>query len=138
MKKKKGLLAEFRDFISRGNVLDLAIGVIMGAAFTAIVNSLVKEIITPILSIFIGGINFESLKIVLSPAQGDIEESAIHYGLFIQQVITFLMTAFVIFFLLKAISKLQKKKDEPVPDPKPAEPSEEVLLLREIRDGLKK
>lgn len=132
-KKRKGFLKEFKEFVSRGSVIDLAVGVIMGSAFTAIVNSLVKEIIMPVFSIIVGGYDLESLKIVLKPAAGELGEVAIKYGLFIQQIFSFLLIALVIFIMLKLINRLRKPKEEPKEPPVP----EDILLLREIRDSLK-
>ena len=111
MEKKKGFIAEFKEFISRGNVVDLAVGVIMGSSFTAIVTSLVNDIIMPIIGLFLGGLNFTELKYVITPATGDMAEAAIYYGNFIQCVVNFLLVAFVIFIVIKAInfkSKLVK------------------------------
>ena len=140
MAKKNGIIKEFSDFISRGNVMDLAVGVIIGGAFTAIVNSVVNDIIGPIIGKIIGGIDLaNALKVVLTPAAGDAAEVAIRFGALLQSVITFLMTALAVFLLVKGINVLHKKKEEaPSPAPEPPKPSEEVLLLREIRDSLKK
>ena len=144
MKKTKGIIAEFKEFISRGSVIDLAVGVIMGTAFTAIVNSLVNDIVMPFIGWLIGGINFSEYKLVLDLPEKlkvlDIipEPATIAYGAFIQNVINFLLVALVIFLMVKIINKLHKKKEEePAPEVEP-EPSEEVLLLREIRDLLDK
>jgi len=138
MEKTKGFIAEFKQFISRGNVIDLAVGVIIGSAFTAIVNSLVKDLVMPVVGILFGGLNFTELKYVITPAVGDIPEAAIYYGNFIQNVVNFLLVAFVVFCAVKAINKLHRKKEEPVEEA-PAEPvvPEDVQLLREIRDLLK-
>ena len=136
---KKGgkLIAEFKEFISRGSVVDLAVGVIVGGAFTSIVNSLVDDIIMPIIGIITGGINFSSLKFTIKLPEElvDVEPATINYGLFIQNVINFLLTALVIFFLVKGINAFRKKKEEPAPPP---EPSDEVKLLTEIRDLMEK
>lgn len=126
----KKFFAEFKAFIARGNVMDMAVGIIVGSAFTAIVNSLVTDVFTPIIGIITGGINFASLSFGLGGAQ-------IAYGSFIQAIINFLIVAFVIFCLIKAINLLHRK-EEAKEEEKPAEPSEEILLLREIRDNLKK
>jgi large conductance mechanosensitive channel len=138
----KKFFEEFKVFISRGNVIDLAVGMIVGSAFTSIVNSLVKDVVMPFVSIIIGGISFADLKYVITPAEGDVAECAILYGNFIQQIVNFLIIALVVFSLVKAINtmraKLEKKEEEPAPEPEPEEPSEEILLLREIRDSLKK
>ena len=133
-------MAEFKTFISRGNVIDLAVGVIIGGAFTSIVNSLVKDIVMPIIGLLFGGIDFTGLKYIITPAEGDVAEAAIYYGNFIQSVVNFLLVAFVIFMVVKAINSLHRKKEEEVPEeePAPEEPSEDILLLREIRDLLQK
>ena len=140
MEKKKGIVKEFTDFISRGNVMDLAVGVIIGGAFTAIVNSFVNDIISPLLGKLIGGIDLsDALKVVLTAAEGDTAEVAIRFGALLQAVVTFLLTALAVFLLVKGINALHRKKEEaPAPVPEPPKPSEEVLLLREIRDSLKK
>ena len=137
-KEKKGgkLIQEFKEFISRGSVLDLAVGVIIGGAFTAIVTSLVDDIIMPIVGLITGGIDFSSLAftVKLPEELGDVAPASINYGLFIQNIINFLLTALVIFLLVKGINSFRRKKEEePAPDP---EPSEEVKLLTEIRDSL--
>lgn len=136
MENAKGFIEEFKEFISRGNVIELAVGIIIGSAFTAIVNSIVNDLIMPIIGVIMGGVNFNSLKIVLKEATFTTEEVAIFYGSFIQSVINFLIIAFVIFMVVKALNKF--KKQEEVAEEAPSEPAEEVLLLREIRDSLKK
>lgn len=108
----KNFVKEFKEFITKGNVLDLAIGVIIGGAFTAIVTSLVNDIITPLLGIITGGIDFSDLKIQLG------EESYLMYGSFISAVINFLIIAFIIFLFIKAINKFKKKKEEAPAAPK--------------------
>jgi large conductance mechanosensitive channel len=142
------MLKEFRDFAMRGNVLDLAVGVIIGAAFGTIVSSLVDNVIMPPIGMLIGGIDFSSLKWVIQNAkeavgvegapgfQAAIPEVAIGYGLFINAVIKFIIVAFAIFLLIKAVNKLLVKKDEA--PPAPAEPTPDQKLLTEIRDLLKK
>ena len=137
-KKGSKLIQEFKEFISRGNVIDLAVGVIVGGAFTSIVNSLVDDIIMPVIGIITGGIDFSSLKftIALPEELVDVAPATINYGLFIQNVINFLLTALVIFFLVKGINAF-RKKEAPAPEPDP-EPSDEVKLLTEIRDALQK
>ena len=134
MEEKKGFIAEFKEFISRGNVIDLAVGVIIGTAFTAIVNSLVDDIVMPIIGYLIGGVSFESFKATL-PAIAGNDPAVIAYGAFIQAVINFLLIALVVFCVIKAINKMQKKKEEE-PAEEPA-PSEELKTLTEIRDLLK-
>lgn len=137
MEKTKGFIAEFKEFISRGSVLDMAVGVVVGGAFTAIVNSLVNDIIMPIVGKIIGGVNFADLKIVLSEAEGEVAEVAICYGNFLQAIVNFLLIALVIFCVVKGINKLHKKEEAPAPEPEPEKPSDEVVLLQEIRDLLK-
>lgn len=129
VKKGGSTLKEFKEFISKGNVFDMAIGVIIGGAFGKIVTSLVDNILMPLIGLLIGGLDFSKLTI-------KVKDAEIGYGLFIQNVVDFLIVALCIFFVVKLMSKFKKKKEEePVA---PAEPSEEVLLLREIRDSLKK
>jgi len=135
----KKFMAEFKEFISRGNVVDMAVGVVVGSAFTAIVNSLVKDVIMPFIGWLIGGVDFSQFKIVLAPAVGETPEVAILYGTFINQIINFLILAFVVFTVVKFINKLHRKKEEePEPEPEaPAEPPVDDQLLTEIRDLLK-
>ncbi len=135
-KKKSSLISEFKTFISRGNVLDMAVGVIIGGAFTSIVSSLVDDIFMPVIGGILSGINFSDLKITIPAALEGMTDVTICYGNFIQAVVTFLLTALAVFLIVKAVNRFRAKKEE-----KPAEPpkpSEEVLLLREIRDSLKK
>lgn len=137
-KKPNKLIAEFKEFISRGSVIDLAVGVIVGGAFTTIVNSLVDDIVMPIISLITGGIDLTSLAftIKLPDELVDVAPATIKYGLFIQNIINFFLIALVIFFMVKAINAFRKKKEE---EPEaPAEPSEEVKLLTEIRDLMAK
>lgn len=139
MKEKHGIIQEFKEFIVRGNVMDLAIGIIMGSAFTAIVSSLVNDILMPALGLILGRVNIEAYKIVLTPASGDVAESAIYYGRFFQRAVDFLLIALVVFLMVKGMNRFRRKKE--TPPARPAEPpkrSEEVLLLEEIRDLLKK
>ena len=135
MDKVKGFFAEFKEFISRGNVIDLAVGVIIGGAFTSIVNSLVKDVIMPFIGWIFGGIDFTSLKYVITPGTEEIPEAAIYYGNFIQNVVNFLLVAFTIFCMVRIINKFRRKKEE-APKAPPA-PSKEEVLLTEIRDLLK-
>ena len=133
--RAKGLVGEFREFISRGNVVDMAVGIIVGSAFTSIVNSLVKDVITPFIAWIIGDTDFTSMSLVLVDAVGDKPGIAIAYGNFIQAVLNFLIMAFVVFCLVKALNRFHKKK-EAAPPPPPG-PSPEEKLLTEIRDLLK-
>ena len=138
----KKFVSEFKEFISRGNVVDLAVGMIVGSAFTAIVSSLVNDVVMPVVGMLFHGIDFTTLRYVITPATEDMAESAIRYGNFIQAVVNFLLVSLVVFTAVRAINRLRRKKeDEPAPAPEPApepEPSEEILLLREIRDLMKK
>lgn len=125
------MIKEFKDFITKGNVMDMAVGIIIGAAFTAIVGSLVEDLINPIISLFMGGIDFSGLGVKLS----DGEDGAVFaYGKFIMAVINFLIIAFVVFMLVKAVNAA-KAKEEPAPE-EPKGPSQEDLLA-DIRDLLK-
>ena len=126
------MLKEFKEFALKGNVVDLAVGVIIGGAFGKIVTSLVNDIIMPIIGILLNGVNFTDLKYVIKPASGDIPESAILYGSFIQNIVDFLIIAFCIFLMVKAMNSLKKKEDKK--EEKTAEPTEEVVLLKEKRD----
>ncbi len=122
------MLKEFRDFINRGNVIDLAVAVIIGAAFSGIVTSLVNDIVTPIIGVITGGVNFSGLAITVG-------EAVIGYGNFLQAVINFLLIAFVVFLLVRMVNNLRKKEADLPADP-PA-PTTEEKLLTEIRDLLK-
>lgn len=133
-----GMISEFKEFISRGNVVDLATAVVIGAAFGKIVTSMVDGIVMPAIGFLTGGASVSDWKYVLSPASmdaagKDVAEVAIRYGAFIQTVIDFLLIALVIFLVLKAYNRVRK----PV-EVAPAATPEDVLLLREIRDSLKK
>ena len=138
-------LSDFKDFAVKGNVIDMAVGVIIGGAFGKIVTSLVNDVIMPTVGIAIGGLDFKNLKWVLKDAVMDGEtvvspEVAMNYGNFIQNVVDFIIIAFCIFVMIKLIMNLKRKKEEPVQEPVPApepEPSNEEKLLTEIRDLLK-
>lgn len=137
-KKTSGFLAEFKTFIARGNVMDMAVGVIIGGAFGKISTSLVNDIIMPVLSMLTGGISFDDWKIVLKAAAAGADAVSINYGTFLATILDFLIIAFAVFCLIKAINRLHRKKEEaPTPPPAPPEPSAEEKLLTEIRDLLK-
>lgn len=123
------MLKEFKDFISRGNVMDLAVAVVLGAAFGAIVKSLVDDLIMPLLGILLGGIDFTTLTV-------QVGDATLTYGNFIQAIINFLVIAFAIFLVVRSYNRLQKEEEEAAP-PAPPEPSAEEKLLAEIRDLLK-
>ena len=129
------MMKEFKEFALKGNVIDLAVGIIIGGAFGKIVSSLVNDIIMPSIGVLLGGVNFISLKYVITPATGEIAEAAILYGAFIQSIVDFLIIAFSIFMAIKLLSSM-KKKEEKAPEKEP-EPTKEILLLEEIRDLLK-
>jgi large conductance mechanosensitive channel len=133
------LLTEFKEFAARGNVVDLAVGVIIGAAFGKIVTSLVEQIVMPPIGLALGRVDFSELKWVLAPenpATEAIEEVAIQYGAFINTVIQFVIVAFVVFLMVKAINKL-RRAEAAGPDAAPPAPTPSEVLLTEIRDALK-
>ena len=130
----KKFFKDFKEFAMKGNVLDMAVGVIIGAAFGKIVSSLVANIIMPPLGLLIGGVDFKQFKWVLKPAEGDIPAVVMEYGNFIQTVFDFIIVAFAIFIAIKVMNKLYKKKEVEKPAPKP---TNEEVLLTEIRDLLK-
>ncbi len=136
-----GMMTEFREFAMRGNVIDLAVGVVIGGAFGKIVTALVDKVIMPPIGLLIGGVDFSKLVVTLKDASvdaagKDIPAVVLAYGEFINAVIQFVIVAFAIFMVVKAINRLHKKPEEA--PAAPAEPSEDILLLREIRDALKK
>lgn len=135
--KATGFAAEFKKFIARGNVIDLAVGVIIGGAFSAITASLTSDVIMPVVSIFLGGVDFSAMKLVLPNLFGVVTDApnTLNYGNFLNAVINFLIMAFAVFLIVKGINTLHRKK-EVAPPPPPA-PSKEELLLTEIRDLLK-
>ena len=132
------MLKGFKDFLMRGNVVDLAIAVVIGGAFSAVVNSIVNHIIMPVIGWLIADVNFADLKIVLSEAVIENDavvkpEAAIAYGMLIQAIITFLIVGLVLFFIVKGLNKMKKPPEAPKPAAKPAD----VVLLEEIRDLIK-
>ena len=132
------LVAEFKEFIARGNVIDLAVGVIIGAAFSKIVTSLVEQVVMPPIGLLLGGVDFSDLRWVLrreNAATEAVEEVAIQYGAFLNTVIQFLIVAFVIFLFVKVINRL--KRAEAAAPPAPHAPTATEVLLAEIRDALK-
>lgn len=130
----KKIIGEFKEFISRGNVLDLAVGVIIGGAFSKIVSSLVNDVFMPLIGVFIGGLDFSSLTI-------KVKDASINYGLFLQNIVDFLLMAICIFIIVKVVNKVRdglENKQEIVEETKEVVKSNEELLLEEIRDLLKK
>lgn len=141
------MLKEFKEFIARGNVVDLAVGVIIGAAFGAITTSLVGDVIMPVVGLLLGGVDFGSLFVVLSnpgsvpvPATPELAKEAgivtLNYGVFINAIINFLIIAFAVFLLVKTVNQMRREQVA-APEP-PAAPPEDIQLLREIRDALKR
>ncbi len=137
------MLKEFKDFAMRGNVVDMAVGIVIGGAFGKIVASFVADVIMPPLGLIIGGVDFTELKITLKDAVVDAagavttEAVAINYGSFVQTAVDFVIIAFAIFMVIKAMNSM-KKKEEAAPPPPPPGPTKEEVLLTEIRDLLKK
>lgn len=129
-----GMIREFREFAIKGNMVDMAVGIIIGGAFGKIVSSLVNDIIMPPLGILIGGVDFSELAVTLKEAQGDAAAVTLKYGAFVQTAIDFLIVAFAIFIAVKAINSLKRNEEKPAASPAP---SKEELLLAEIRDLLK-
>ena len=139
------MFREFKNFIARGNVFDMAVGIIIGAAFTTIVQSLVKDILNPIIGFFTAGIDFSDLYINLSGqdyetliAAQEAGALTVNYGLFINAVINFLLVALVIFMLIKSVNRLKEAAENAPDDPKTPNPPKDIQLLTEIRDLLKK
>ncbi|OGH82758.1 MAG: hypothetical protein A2469_01310 [Candidatus Magasanikbacteria bacterium RIFOXYC2_FULL_40_16] len=126
------MFKEFKEFALKGNVTDMAVGIIIGAGFGKIVTSLVNDVIMPPIGFLLGGINFSKFVITLKKATETSEAITLNYGLFINTVIDFIIVAFVIFIVIKQLNRMKKKEED-----KPVEPTEEILLLREIRDQLK-
>lgn len=138
------MLNEFKNFIARGNVMDMAVGIIIGAAFTAIVTSLVKDLINPIIGIFTGGIDFSAMYFNLSNTEYETLTAAqeagaatLNYGMFINALINFLIIAFVVFMLVKGVNKIKEAAEDPKQVDAPP-PPKDIQLLIEIRDALKK
>lgn len=139
---KSTFLQDFKAFAMRGNVIDMAVGVIIGTAFGKIVSSIVSDLIMPVMGVILGGVNFTDLSITLKEAKvvDGVEQAAVllNYGNFLQATFDFIIIAFSIFVFIRLISKLHRKKEEAPATEEPAKPSEEVVLLMEIRDLLKK
>lgn len=130
------MMSEFKDFAMRGNVVDMAVGIIIGAAFGKIVSSFVADVIMPPIGVLIGGVDFTNLAVTIQDATAEAEAVTIKYGAFIQTVFDFLIVAFAIFMAIKFMNSLKKKEEEA--PAAPPEPSSEEKLLTEIRDLLKK
>lgn len=137
------MIKEFKEFAIKGNMVDLAVAVIIGGAFGKIVDSLVKDMVMPAIGLLLGGVDFKGLFVTLGSAKfatiAEAEKAGaavLKYGAFLQTVVDFLVIALAVFVAIKAINKL--KREEPAPAPAPAAPPEDIVLLREIRDALKK
>jgi large conductance mechanosensitive channel len=131
------MMSEFRDFAMRGNVVDMAVGIVIGAAFGKIVGSFVNDVLMPPIGMLVGGVDFTNLAVTLKEASGDVAAVTLNYGSFIQTVVDFVIIAFAIFMVIKGMNRM-KKKEEAAPPPAPPKPSAEETLLTEIRDLLKK
>jgi large conductance mechanosensitive channel len=129
------MISEFKTFAMRGNVLDMAVGIIIGGAFGKIVSSFVNDVLMPPIGMLIGGVDFTGFKLTLKEAVEGAAAVTLNYGTFIQQVVDFLIVAFAIFLLIRGVNALQRKQAQ-APAPPPA-PPEDVVLLREIRDALR-
>ena len=136
----KTFLEEFKKFALRGNVIDMAIGVVIGSAFSKITSSLVNDVIMPFFALLLGNVNFTDMKLVLKEtvaADGAVTQVTMNYGQFIQNIVDFILIAFVLFLVVKIMNSLKKKEEEaPKPAPEPVK-SDETVLLEEIRDLLK-
>lgn len=131
-----GMLQEFKSFAIKGNMIDMAVGIIIGAAFGKIVSSLVKDVIMPAVGVLVGGVDFSDLAITLQEAKEGVAAVTIKYGAFIQTIIDFMIVAMAIFVAVKVINSMKKKEEEAPSEP--PKPSNEEVLLGEIRDLLKK
>ena len=130
------MMKEFSDFAMRGNVVDMAVGIVIGAAFGKIITAFVGGVLMPPIGLLLGGVDFSDLSIILQEASGDVAAVTLNYGAFIQTVVDFIIIAFAIFMVVKAMNKMKKKEEaKPAAPPKP---SAEETLLTEIRDSLKK
>lgn len=129
------MMSEFKEFAIKGNAVDMAVGIVIGAAFGKIVSSFVSDVIMPPIGLLLGGMDFSKLAFTLQEASGDVAAVAISYGKFIQTTLDFIIIAFAIFMVVKAINSQKKKEAEVVPPP--PEPTKEEILLTEIRDALK-
>ena len=129
------MLSEFKSFAMRGNVVDMAVGIVIGGAFGKIVSSFVADVLMPPIGLLLGGVDFSNLALTLSAAEEGAEAVMIRYGVFIQTVVDFIIIAFAIFLVVKAMNAVKKKEEEAPPEP--PKPSKEEVLLTEIRDALR-
>ena len=131
------MISEFKDFAMRGNVVDMAVGIVIGGAFGKIVSSFVANVLMPPIGLILGGVDFSDLAITLSAATADTEAVLLSYGVFVQTVVDFLIIAFAIFLVVKAMNSVMKEEEAPEAPPAPPAPSTEEVLLTEIRDALR-
>ena len=129
------MMSEFKSFAMRGNVVDMAVGIIIGGAFGKIISSFVANVLMPPIGLLIGGVDFSELALTLQEASGEVAAVTLNYGAFIQSVVDFVIIAFAIFMAIKGMNSMKKKEEEAPAEP--AAPSDEVVLLTEIRDSLK-
>ena len=129
------MMSEFKDFAMKGNVVDMAVGVVIGGAFKSVVTSFTNDILMPPIGLLLGGVNFSSLLLTIKQATGDAAAVSINYGVFINTVLDFLIIAFAIFMIVKAMNSAKKQEEEA--PAAPPEPSKEEVLLGEIRDSLR-
>jgi large conductance mechanosensitive channel len=130
-----GMVKEFKEFAVKGNMMDMAVGIIIGAAFGKIVSSVVADVLMPPLGLLLGGVNFAGLKLTLKEAVGDTAAVTLNYGTFLQTVVDFVIVAFAVFLMIRGINSIRKKQEEAPAAPAP--PSNQEVLLAEIRDLLK-
>lgn len=132
-----GMMKEFKEFAMRGNVVDMAVGIVIGGAFGKIVSSLVADVIMPPIGVLLGGVNFRDLSITIQEAAGETPAVSVKYGNFLMTILDFIIIAFAIFMVIKAMNNMKKKEEEaPAAPPAPPEPTKEEKLLTEIRDAL--
>ncbi len=131
-----GMMTEFREFAMRGNVVDMAVGIVIGGAFGKIVTSFVNDVLMPPIGLAVGGVDFSELSVVLKEAAGEAEAVTLNYGAFIQTVVDFIIIAFAIFMVIRAMNSMKRKEEEAPAEP--PKPSKEEVLLTEIRDELRK
>ena len=132
-----GIMKEFKEFALKGNVIDMAIGIVVGSAFGKIVSSLVNDVVMPLIGVLIGGVDFSHLAVIIKEATETTPAVTVCYGTFAQTMIDFTIIAVAIFMVIKTINSLRRNKEAPSPSPSPSEPSPEETLLTEIRDLLK-
>ncbi len=131
-----GMMSEFKEFAMRGNVVDMAVGIVIGGAFGKIVTSFVNDVLMPPIGLAVGGVDFSELSMVLKEAAGEAQAVTLNYGAFLQTIIDFIIIAFAIFMVIRAMNSLKRKEEEA--PPAPPKPSQEEILLTEIRDLLRK